>query len=175
MTCSRPSRWTCGSRPPFEPARRDGKLFARGVSDDKGHLASRLFAIDALLRATGELPVQRQVHGRGRRGSQQPALERLRARHTRAAGGRRLHLGVRRGRSPRDARCSIWACAGSATWNSRSRRPTCDAHSGLGGRIFPNAAWRLVWALTAERPGRAHPHPRLLRRRHAAQPSATVS
>ncbi len=37
--------------PPFEPALRDGKLFARGVSDDKGHLVSRLFAIDALLAA----------------------------------------------------------------------------------------------------------------------------
>ncbi|HEX9019269.1 MAG TPA: M20/M25/M40 family metallo-hydrolase, partial [Anaerolineaceae bacterium] len=42
--------------PPFEPALRDGKLFARGVSDDKGHLTSRLFAIDALLAETGELP-----------------------------------------------------------------------------------------------------------------------
>src|SRR6478672_12324308 len=24
---------------------------------------------------------------------------------------------------------------------------TRDAHSGLGGSLFPNAAWRLVWAL----------------------------
>ena len=23
-----------------------------------------------------------------------------------------------------------------------------DVHSGLGGSIFPNAAWRLVWALS---------------------------
>src|SRR5512133_2801194 len=35
--------------PPFEPALRDGKLYGRGVSDDKGHLVSRLYAIDALL------------------------------------------------------------------------------------------------------------------------------
>src|SRR5512133_688616 len=27
--------------PPFEPSLRDGMLFARGVSDDKGHLTSR--------------------------------------------------------------------------------------------------------------------------------------
>ena len=38
--------WTS---PPFEPTRRDGKLFGRGVSDDKGHLVARLLAIDALL------------------------------------------------------------------------------------------------------------------------------
>jgi acetylornithine deacetylase/succinyl-diaminopimelate desuccinylase-like protein len=42
--------------PPFEPSLRDGKLYGRGVSDDKGHITSRLFAIDALLEADGELP-----------------------------------------------------------------------------------------------------------------------
>src|SRR5579864_5782185 len=39
--------------PPFEPTVRDGKLYARGVSDNKGEIASRLAAIRAL-RATGE-------------------------------------------------------------------------------------------------------------------------
>src|SRR5512139_566836 len=35
--------------PPFEPSLRNGKLYGRGVSDDKGHIVSRLFAIDSLL------------------------------------------------------------------------------------------------------------------------------
>ena len=39
--------------PPFEPSLRDGKLYGRGVSDDKGHIVSRLHAIDALLAAQG--------------------------------------------------------------------------------------------------------------------------
>src|SRR3990172_1312842 len=42
--------------PPFEPTLRDGKLYARGVSDDKGQFVSRLFAIDAILASEGELP-----------------------------------------------------------------------------------------------------------------------
>src|SRR5512142_3476583 len=42
--------------PPFEPSRRDGKMFGRGISDDKGPIAARLHAIDALLDANGELP-----------------------------------------------------------------------------------------------------------------------
>ncbi len=42
--------------PPFEPSLRDGKLYGRGVSDDKGHIVSRLSAIDALLETEGELP-----------------------------------------------------------------------------------------------------------------------
>src|ERR1041385_8690618 len=42
--------------PAFEPSLREGKLYGRGVSDDKGHIASRLFAIDSLLEAEGGLP-----------------------------------------------------------------------------------------------------------------------
>ena len=42
--------WTT---PPFEPAQRDGKLFARGVSDDKGEFIARLAAIEAVKAAHG--------------------------------------------------------------------------------------------------------------------------
>jgi len=42
--------------PPFEPQVRDGKLYGRGVSDDKGQLVARLHAIDALLSTNGDLP-----------------------------------------------------------------------------------------------------------------------
>src|SRR5512139_1156109 len=42
--------------PPFAPSLRSGKLYGRGVSDDKGHIVSRLFAIDSILAADGELP-----------------------------------------------------------------------------------------------------------------------
>ena len=43
--------------PPFEPTVRDGKLFARGASDNKGEIAARLMAIRALRAIYGELPV----------------------------------------------------------------------------------------------------------------------
>ena len=42
--------------PAFKPAERDGKFFGRGVGDDKGHITSRLFALDAILAEKGELP-----------------------------------------------------------------------------------------------------------------------
>jgi acetylornithine deacetylase/succinyl-diaminopimelate desuccinylase-like protein len=42
--------------PPFEPAIRDGKMYGRGVSDDKGHIVSRLHALDAILDTDGDLP-----------------------------------------------------------------------------------------------------------------------
>src|SRR5437899_2872962 len=43
--------------PPFEPTVRDGKLYARGSSDNKGEIAARLAAIRALRAADGELPI----------------------------------------------------------------------------------------------------------------------
>jgi acetylornithine deacetylase/succinyl-diaminopimelate desuccinylase-like protein len=42
--------------PPFEPSVRDGRLYGRGTSDDKGQLYMHILAAEALLRTTG-LPV----------------------------------------------------------------------------------------------------------------------
>ena len=43
--------------PPFAPEVRDGRLYARGVSDDKGPLLVAVTALEALLATTGRLPV----------------------------------------------------------------------------------------------------------------------
>jgi acetylornithine deacetylase/succinyl-diaminopimelate desuccinylase-like protein len=43
--------------PPFSATVRDGRLYGRGVSDDKGPLLVALTAFEALLAATGRLPV----------------------------------------------------------------------------------------------------------------------
>lgn len=42
---------------PFTPTIRDGRLYARGASDDKGQVFMHLKALEALLKTTGELPV----------------------------------------------------------------------------------------------------------------------
>jgi acetylornithine deacetylase/succinyl-diaminopimelate desuccinylase-like protein len=137
--------WTS---PPFEPAFRDGRLYGRGVSDDKGHLVARLHAIDALLAASGELPcrIKFVIEGEEEVASVHlPAfLERERERlrgdaclwefgyvdpHDRP----QLHAGLR----------------GICYVELRVRTAARDAHSGVGGSIFPNAAWRLTWALAS--------------------------
>jgi acetylornithine deacetylase/succinyl-diaminopimelate desuccinylase-like protein len=43
--------------PPFEPTIRDGNLFARGATDDKGQMFTHLKAAQAWLKETGSLPV----------------------------------------------------------------------------------------------------------------------
>lgn len=42
---------------PFEPTEREGNLYARGSSDDKGQLFVHLKALEALMQSTGGLPV----------------------------------------------------------------------------------------------------------------------
>lgn len=43
--------------PPFEPSIRDGKLYARGATDDKGQLFLHVKAVEAILKQEKELPV----------------------------------------------------------------------------------------------------------------------
>ncbi|HEX5715471.1 MAG TPA: M20/M25/M40 family metallo-hydrolase, partial [Thermoanaerobaculia bacterium] len=46
--------WTS---PPFEPALRDGRIYARGATDDKGQLFLHVKALEAHLKTRGTLPV----------------------------------------------------------------------------------------------------------------------
>ena len=50
--------WTS---PPFEPTERDGKLYARGATDDKGQFLCHIKAVATLLEQTGTLPINVKV------------------------------------------------------------------------------------------------------------------
>ncbi len=134
--------------PPFEPSLRDGKLYARGVSDDKGHLVSRLFAIDALLAECGELPCKVKFVVEGE--------EETSSVH--------LHDFVRDHQDRLSGHACVWEFGGvdhlEHPTQNLGLRGICyvqlsvetasqDVHSGTGGSIFPNAAWRLAWALNS--------------------------
>ena len=43
--------------PPFAPVVKDGKVYARGATDDKGNMLVPILAMEALLKSTGSLPV----------------------------------------------------------------------------------------------------------------------
>ena len=47
--------------PPFEPAERNGNLYARGAVDDKGQVWAQIKALESLLAATGSLPLNVRV------------------------------------------------------------------------------------------------------------------
>lgn len=43
--------------PPFEPVIKDGRIYARGATDDKGNLFIPLIVVEALLKTEGRLPL----------------------------------------------------------------------------------------------------------------------
>jgi succinyl-diaminopimelate desuccinylase len=44
--------------PPFEPTRRDGNIYARGATDDKGQMLTHLKSVQAWIETQGRLPLQ---------------------------------------------------------------------------------------------------------------------
>lgn len=44
--------------PPFEPTKRNGNLYARGATDDKGQMLTHVFSAAAWLKTRGKLPIQ---------------------------------------------------------------------------------------------------------------------
>ncbi|MBN2044017.1 MAG: M20/M25/M40 family metallo-hydrolase [Anaerolineales bacterium] len=134
--------------PAFEPEIRGGKLYARGVSDDKGHITSRLFAIDAILDADGDLPcnVKFIIEGEEETSSAnippfvKANLEKLAADACIWEFGSINHQGTP---------LQILGLRGICYVELSVETASIDTHSGTGGTIFPNAAWRLVWALNS--------------------------
>lgn len=133
--------------PPFTPTVRDGKLFARGVSDDKGHIVCRLVAIDAVRAIDGELPCNMKFVIEGEEEIGSPSLPHFIEAHAEEL----------------KADACIWESGGVNFKGQPSMvlgmrgifyvelSVEClsqDVHSGLGGSILENAAWRLVWALS---------------------------
>jgi len=133
--------------PPFEPEIRDGKMYGRGISDDKGHIVSRLHAIDSIIAMDGDIPCNIKFIVEGE--------EETASVH--------LHEFIRENKEKLKADACIWEFGGvdhrGVPMQYLGLRGICyvelsvrtakiDVHSGTGGSIFPNAAWRLIWALS---------------------------
>ena len=139
---------------PFDPTERDGHIFARGVSDDKGHLAARIAAIKAFRDVRGELPcsVKFCIEGAEEIGS--PGFSQF----------------VEQNHNILQADACIWE-GGNINWNGNPEitlglkgilyvemevhSATGDSHSSYA-TVIPNPAWRLVWALATLKDASEH-------------------
>jgi acetylornithine deacetylase/succinyl-diaminopimelate desuccinylase-like protein len=132
--------------PAFEPTIRDGRLYARGVADNKGNFCSRLHAIDAILATQGELPcnVKFVVEGEEEIGSVN--LEPFVKEHQDLLAGDVCVWEIG-GVDHENVPIQMVGLRGICYVELSVRTANRDVHSGVGGSIFPNAAWRLVWAL----------------------------
>lgn len=132
--------------PPFEPTIRDGRLYARGVGDNKGQHFAQILAIESLLACRGRLPCNVIVllEGEEEVGSPQMPVfvqaqrDQLAADLVITADGP-VHES---GRS-----CILFGVRGIVSFELRARGAARDLHSGNWGGVAPNPLWTLVHLL----------------------------
>ena len=134
---------------PFEPTVHNGKLYARGVSDNKAEIASRLIAIRALRAVYGELPITIRwiIEGEEEIGSPHfGAIAKTYSSLLQADGC----LWEGSGFDPTDRPHLGLGTKGLLYVQLDIQGTGIDAHSG-SAPILPSAAWRLVQALATLR------------------------
>jgi acetylornithine deacetylase/succinyl-diaminopimelate desuccinylase-like protein len=130
---------------PFAAEIRDGRIYARGVADNKGPLVSRICAVHAYQQVYGKLPVNVKFIVEGEEEIGSPHLEEFAELYPdkvntdgfiwengyKSTDGRpQIRLGVK----------------GMLYVELRLKGANIDLHSS-NGAIIENPAWRLVWAL----------------------------
>ncbi len=139
--------WTS---PPFAPEIRDGRIYARGVGDNKGQHLAQLLAIESHLVVTGRLPCNVIVLLEGEEEVGSPHLaevvaaqaDRLRADLVVTADGT-LH--------PSGRGTILYGVRGVTHFELHVRTAARDTHSGNFGGVVPNALWALVHLLASMR------------------------
>ena len=132
--------------PPFEPTIRDGRLYARGVGDNKGQHFAQLLAIEAHLAVHGRLPCNVIVLLEGEEEIGSPHLadfirthrDRLGADLVVTADGP-IHASGRP--------TMTYGVRGVVSFELRCRHAARDVHSGNFGGVVPNPIWTLIHLL----------------------------
>src|SRR5438874_4048564 len=134
--------------PPFEPTIRNGRLYARGVGDNKGQHFAQLLALESLLACRGALPcnVRFLLEGEEEIGSPQMApfvrahRDELRADVVITSDGPVDESGRSR---------IVFGVRGVLSFELRARGANRDLHSGNWGGVAPNPLWTLVHLLAS--------------------------
>ncbi|RJE85922.1 M20/M25/M40 family metallo-hydrolase [Paracoccus onubensis] len=132
--------------PPFEPTIRDGRVYARGVGDNKGQHLAQILAIEAHLAVHGELPCNLIFLLEGEEEVGSPHI----AEFVRAHADRlKADLVVTADGPLHDSGLPIitFGVRGMVSFDLIARTADRDAHSGNYGGVMPNAIWKLVHLL----------------------------
>src|SRR5438270_3147049 len=132
---------------PFAADLADGRIWARGVSDNKGNLLARLCASEAYQQTLGELPLTVTLLFEGEEEVGSPHLRQF----TNSPRGAELlkvdgciwEAGYK---DPAGRPTVALGCKGILYVELRVRTAAKDLHSSWAAAV-PNAAWRLTWAL----------------------------
>ncbi len=132
--------------PPFEPTIRNGRLYARGVGDNKGQHFAQILAIESLLACRNTLPCNVIVLLEGEEEIGSPHIaefikqhrDKLQADLVITADGPVHESGQS---------CIMFGVRGVLGFELRARGANQDLHSGNWGGIVPNPLWTLVHLL----------------------------
>src|SRR3954447_9634587 len=137
---------------PFEPTVREGRLYARGSSDDKGNFLPVLHAA-CEMHAAGELPVNVRVLIEGEEeASSRQVMEWIAADER----GGDAAIVFDSGMASEDLPAITTACRGGVMLTVTVRVAERDLHSGIFGGVAPNAIhvlMRMIDAVGPELPG----------------------
>jgi acetylornithine deacetylase/succinyl-diaminopimelate desuccinylase-like protein len=133
---------------PFEPTVRDGRLYARGSSDDKGNILPMLHAA-CELHAAGELPVNVRVLIEGEEETFSDRVEQWIAADERGADAA---IVFDANMAAEDKPAITTACRGGVMLTVTVRVADRDMHSGLYGGVAPNAIHVLMRMIDAVGP-----------------------
>lgn len=135
---------------PFEPQIRDGRIYARGVADNKAQFMSHLIAIRHWMREAGSLPVNVKLLVEGEEEVGSPHLDEIVARY---ADDLRADLVYTSDGPVQDTAYPeiCFGVRGMLYIELRATGPNRDVHSGHWGGVAPNPAWMLVDALRTMR------------------------
>jgi acetylornithine deacetylase/succinyl-diaminopimelate desuccinylase-like protein len=137
--------WTS---PPFEPTVRDGKLYARGATDDKGQLFAQVKAVDALLSAEGALPVNVKFLLEGEEEIGSPNLEAFIKRKADMLAADVVLISDSHILAP-DQPSIVYGLRGLTYMEIEVRGPRSDLHSGGYGGTVHNPAQALCEIIAA--------------------------
>ncbi|MEM9011895.1 MAG: dipeptidase [Pseudomonadota bacterium] len=124
--------------PPFEATIRDGRLYGRGVSDDKGPMLIALEALIAFLRVEGRLPVNVRLLLEGEEETGSPSLAPILAAHRDLLQADAV-LSADGARWRADLTTINVGNRGNGGFEITVRTAAKDLHSGRYGGVVPNA------------------------------------
>ena len=132
--------------PPFEPTIRGGRLYARGVGDNKGQHFANILAIEALLAVRGGLPCNVKVLLEGEEEIGSPQMPAFVREHHDILGADLVITSD--GPVDESGRSQVvFGVRGVLSFELRARGANRDLHSGNWGGIAPNPIWTLVQLL----------------------------
>jgi acetylornithine deacetylase/succinyl-diaminopimelate desuccinylase-like protein len=132
--------------PPFEPTIRDGRIFARGIGDNKGQHFAQILAVESHLKVHGSLPCNVIILLEGEEEIGSPHIAEFVEKHGDLLNGDLVitadgHL------HESGAPVLEYGVRGIASFELRSTGANRDVHSGNFGGVVPNPIWTLVHLL----------------------------